>query len=383
MLLLITVLTSIRVNQLRMMAETASKGEHRLRHAETCQRRVRTASNLWTDCPRSQAFAEIENAFSGAFVGKIRRRNAGLVRNSSYGASGPDGVPVRFSGLPASYGSRFWKTDLRPVDVLSQSGDRHDIRTGGYFGPKSFHGSYRSMTFEDCRLVTGDSSGLYTQDCRLVADGWPLSISALIALDSYAFHEHQRFDHCKRLFFFEKVVAGVNPHRLEVCGADQQNFGFRFGIFGLLVCTPRLRRLAVPLGGETCLHVLTSPIIFQVLRAMRGETRRETRSYRSIELPTRGDSVRVHNGLPVFIKVVSEQSYNHDTIHRFVSSKGGSDHTHISLMLEEGHSSFGNELRSGHQLACVSPILGIWLPNPLETFSSSHPTNHAGSSSRG
>ncbi|XP_020099528.1 uncharacterized protein LOC109717972 [Ananas comosus] len=28
-----------------------------------CVTRVRTASNLWTDCPRSQAFAEIENAF--------------------------------------------------------------------------------------------------------------------------------------------------------------------------------------------------------------------------------------------------------------------------------------------------------------------------------
>nr|CAD1824833.1 unnamed protein product [Ananas comosus var. bracteatus] len=32
--------------------------------------------------------------------------------------SGPDGVPVRFSGLPASYGNRYWETDLRGIALL-------------------------------------------------------------------------------------------------------------------------------------------------------------------------------------------------------------------------------------------------------------------------
>ena len=28
---------------------------------------------------------------------------------------GPDGVPVWFSGFPASYGNQYWETDLREI----------------------------------------------------------------------------------------------------------------------------------------------------------------------------------------------------------------------------------------------------------------------------
>nr|CAD1840464.1 unnamed protein product [Ananas comosus var. bracteatus] len=59
--------------------------------------------------------------------------------------------------------------------------------------------------------------------------------------------------------------------------------------------------LRYPLGGETCLHVLTSPTIFQVSRAMSSGTRREVRG---------GDSVRVNSGSPVF---VADLAYSGDT----------------------------------------------------------------------
>nr|CAD1821674.1 unnamed protein product [Ananas comosus var. bracteatus] len=57
---------------------------------------------------------------------------------------------------------------MGPVDVLLQSGDRRSICTGGYFDPTSV---------QWCTL--GD--GFLPLDCRLIADGWLLIISALIA----------------------------------------------------------------------------------------------------------------------------------------------------------------------------------------------------------
>nr|CAD1818069.1 unnamed protein product [Ananas comosus var. bracteatus] len=111
---------------------------------------------------------------------------------------GPGGVPVRFLGLPASYGIRYWKTDLRgivcglcfygPVDVLLQSGDMRDSCTGGYFDPTSV------------QWCTGG-------DCRLVADIWLLIISALIATARVHFTYTSGLIPRRRVFFSGKVVV--------------------------------------------------------------------------------------------------------------------------------------------------------------------------------
>nr|CAD1839675.1 unnamed protein product [Ananas comosus var. bracteatus] len=136
---------------------------------------------------------------------------------------GPDGVPVWFSGLPASYGNRYWETDLREIV---------------------------------CGVV----------DTVVISCGI-LSLAPL-------------FIRYTLLVVCMLSISSRSRAVLSICASVD------------LVVLLAFIGLRYPLEEETCLHVLTSPTIFQVSRAVRVETRREIRTR---------DSVRVNSGFPVFV----------------------------------------------------------------------------------
>nr|CAD1839482.1 unnamed protein product [Ananas comosus var. bracteatus] len=131
-----------------------------------------------------------------------------------------------------------------PVDVLLQSGDRRDSCTGGYFDP---------TLVQWCTLGAGLSAS-----CRwMIFEHTTLIATAVVEL----------LNRGTRGFIARVHVSDPGLH----CEA-------RVGIFEVIVILLAFIGLRYPLGGETCLHVLTSPTIFQVSQAMGIETRREART---------------------------------------------------------------------------------------------------------
>uniref|UniRef100_A0A6V7QWS1 Uncharacterized protein n=1 Tax=Ananas comosus var. bracteatus TaxID=296719 RepID=A0A6V7QWS1_ANACO len=126
-----------------------------------------------------------------------------------------------------------------------------------------------------------------------------LSCSIPVDLISTHFTNTSGLIHRKRVFFSGKVVG--MPTReprgfiARVYASDpgaSLRGAARLGTFEVIVILLAFIGLRYPLGGETCLHVLTSPTIFQVSRAVRVETRREICT---------GDSVRVNSEFHVFV----------------------------------------------------------------------------------
>nr|CAD1829940.1 unnamed protein product [Ananas comosus var. bracteatus] len=302
---LITVLTSLWINSVRLALFGAIFPDCAL----FAKLRVAPALPTVSHCA-PDPFAEIEESISMRFSAKFAERTRfrfGFLP-TSFGCSvsgrqallaghhhhfvgsvmtvGPDGVPVWFRdfrrittiGLGNRFSWVYFGPSLGPVDVLLQLRDRRDSCTGGYFDPTSV---------QWCTLGAGLSAS-----CR-----WMIfEHTTLIATAGTHFTNTSGLIHRKRVFFSEKVVglptreprgfiarvyASDPGASLRGSGTMLLTRGLhceaRLGTFELIVILLAFIGLRYPLGGETCLHVLTSPTIFQVSRAVRVETRREVR----------------------------------------------------------------------------------------------------------